>query len=463
MKMKRIMKKGLNVLLAVSMCASLAACGSGGSGQTTAQTAAATAAGNAQGAAAGETTTPETAKEPITLRFAWWGGDSRHEATLTAIDLYQQRNPHVKIEAEYQGYDGYYEKMMTTLSSGTAPDIFQFHRDWLADVQNAKPYLADLSALPVDTSTLKEGLLEKSGTYKGEPIMFPVTVGAQVLYVNIEFAEEFGIDMNKQYTWQELKELGRQVHEQDSEVYLMTADIDVLNRLIILSYISQQTGTSIVDEETYELTFTEAQMAEALQNILDLYESNTLEPFGEAAVFVGQMDQNNKWLNGKIGILMDNTANGIKYTTALPDKIDVMRIPTQAGAVCSGVDFGGNMGISINNASPNKDEAARFLDFMFNDPDAIEILQTTRGYSPTTKSEEVLTASGLLNQIQKKGVEMGKENSYSLNAISSNTELETIRKNVIQEVIYGDSTPEEGTKEIVEQYELILEKLKGEN
>lgn len=461
------MKRGLCTIMAATMCASLAACSSDKTADTatngSAVTAATTAADSGGASSQGEGGNPETNAEPITLRFAWWGGDARHEATLAAIELYQQRNPHVTIEAEYQGYDGYYEKMMTTLSSGTAPDIFQFHRDWLADVQDAKHYLADLSKLPVDTSTLKTGLMEKSGTYKNEPILFPVTVGAQVLYINTDFAEEFGIDLEKQYTWKELAELGRQVHEQDPEAYLMTADIDVLNRLMALAYISQQTGTSIVDEQTYELTFTEAQMTEALQNILDLYESNTLEPFGEAAVFVGQMDQSNKWLNGKIGILMDNTGNGIKYTAALPDKIDVMPIPTQDGAVCSGVDFGGNMGISINDSSPNKEEAARFLDFMFNDPEAIEILQTTRGYCPTEKAEQVLSEKGLLNQVQRKGVELGKENSYSLNAISSNTELETIRKNVIQEVIYGDSTPEEGAKEIVEQYQMILEKLKAEN
>ena len=37
---------------------------------------------------------------------------------LNAIELYQEKNPNVVVEGEYQGFDGYYEKMMTTLSSG---------------------------------------------------------------------------------------------------------------------------------------------------------------------------------------------------------------------------------------------------------------------------------------------------------------------------------------------------------
>ena len=61
------------------------------------------------------------------------------------IEAYEKKNPNVSVEAEYQGYDGYYEKIMTTLSSNTAPDIIQLSKEWLPDIQGAKHYLADLS------------------------------------------------------------------------------------------------------------------------------------------------------------------------------------------------------------------------------------------------------------------------------------------------------------------------------
>ncbi len=452
--MKRHWRGVISLAAAAAITVSLNACGSSAdSRETTAASGSSTAQTEAQ---SGESS------EQVTLRFAWWGGDSRHEATLKAIELYEKKHPNVTIEGEYQGYDGYYEKMMTTLSSGTAPDLFQFSRDWIADVQDAKHYLADLSALPVDLTTLKKDTIEKSGMYNGEPVMFPVSVGGQVLYVNTDFASKFGIDMTKELSWTELKELGTKVHQQDQDSYLMTADIDVLNRLIVLEYIAQQTGKSLVDQDTYELNFTEDQMAESLQNILDLYETNTLEPFGEAAVFVGQMDQNNKWVTGKIGMLLDNTGSTPKYESSISSKIDVMKIPVQEQAVSSGVDFSSNMGFCINDNSKAKEEAAKFLDFIQNDPEAIEILQTTRGYCPTEIAEKTLDEKGLLNQTQKKAVALCQPNSYNINTISSNTELETIRKDVIQEVIYGDMTPEEGAKTIVDQYKEVLSTLKAD-
>lgn len=463
--MKKTFKKVVSIAVATVMAASLTACGGGSkpadqTETTAAQTKAETSTDTTEGESA-KATEGQNGGEQITLRFAWWGGDSRHEATLKAIELYEQKNPNVKIEGEYQGYDGYYEKMMTTLSSGTAPDLFQFHRDWVADVQGAKHYLADLSTLPVDTSTLKEGVLEKSGMYNGEPVLYPCSVGGQVMYVNTDFASQHGVDVSKNYTWSEFMELGQKIHEQDPEAYLMTADIDVLNRLIVIAHIAQQTGGSLVNEDTYELNFTEEQMTAALQNILDLYSTNTLEPFGEAAVFVGQMEQNNKWVNGKIGVLLDITGACAKYEASISSPIDAMTMPTMENAKCSGVDFGGNMGFSINDNSANKEETARFLDFIQNDPEAVEILKDCRGYCSTVTAEKTMEEKGLLDPILKKAIEISQPDSFAINAVSANTELETIRRDVIQEVIYGDSTAEEGAKEIVEQYKEVLESLKA--
>ena len=60
--------------------------------------------------------------------------------------------------------------------------------------------------------------------------------------------------MTKKYTWDEIKELGKSIHEKDSDVYLMTADADMLNRLYVQPYLAQITGKPLIDEETYTMT-----------------------------------------------------------------------------------------------------------------------------------------------------------------------------------------------------------------
>ncbi len=457
------MKKSVKTWTALAVAGCMVGTMLAGCGAKEQKTATEAGADNTTGAAtsdAGASGDAAAAGDKVTLRCSWWGGDTRHQAMLDVIKLYEEKNPNVTIEGEYQGYDGYYEKMMTTLSSGTAPDLMLFKREWLADVQGAKQYLSDLSKLPVDTSTLAEGLLEKSGMYAGEPILFPCTVTGQVMYANTEFASAFGVDLDQIYSWEEFMQLGQKVHEQDGDTYLMTADIDVLNRLIIPAYIGQTTGGSLVNEESYELNFTEEQMKDALQLVLDLYDTNTVEPFGEGAVFVGQMDQNPKWVNGKIGLLLDITGGLAKYKASVSAPLDVMAIPRNSDAKCSGVDFAGNTGMCINDNSQNREEAAKFLDFLLNDGEAALIIKDAYGYNSTSTAIEALEGQGLVDETLKKAIDTAQKDSMTINAISSNTELETVRKDILQEVIYRDITPEDAAKEIVSQYQELLSELK---
>ena len=80
------------------------------------------------------TQTAAKEKEPVTLRFSWWGGDSRHEATIKAIESYMEKNPDITIEYEYMGFDTYYQKLLTQLSGGTQPDIVSVDYKWIGDL-----------------------------------------------------------------------------------------------------------------------------------------------------------------------------------------------------------------------------------------------------------------------------------------------------------------------------------------
>ena len=52
----------------------------------------------------------EKQEQIIPLRFSWWGGDTRHQATIAAIERYMELNPNIVIEYEYMGFDAYCTK-----------------------------------------------------------------------------------------------------------------------------------------------------------------------------------------------------------------------------------------------------------------------------------------------------------------------------------------------------------------
>ena len=58
-------------------------------------------------------TAPDGKLDPCSLRFSWWGGDDRHDATLKAIDLWNKIHPEISITPEYGGWDGWTEKTVS--------------------------------------------------------------------------------------------------------------------------------------------------------------------------------------------------------------------------------------------------------------------------------------------------------------------------------------------------------------
>lgn len=48
----------------------------------------------------------------------WWGSQARHDATLKVIDLFEKKNPNIKINGEYMGSDGYFDKLNTQVAGG---------------------------------------------------------------------------------------------------------------------------------------------------------------------------------------------------------------------------------------------------------------------------------------------------------------------------------------------------------
>ena len=83
------------LLVTMAMTASLAGCGNAADNE---------AAGSNEQASAATTQATGTEStenhDPVTLRFMWWGGDERAQATLDVIDKFEQEYPWITVEAE---------------------------------------------------------------------------------------------------------------------------------------------------------------------------------------------------------------------------------------------------------------------------------------------------------------------------------------------------------------------------
>ncbi|UJF32618.1 ABC transporter substrate-binding protein [Paenibacillus hexagrammi] len=433
----------------------LSACSSGsGAGSGQASTAPSASADTGSGGAS-------TDGKPVSLRFAWWGNDSRHKATLAAIDAYTKQHPNVKIEAEYMGFDGFNKKLATQFAGKTAPDLFQFTYEWSVDMSDFMLDLNSVSSL-IDMKQIPESALKDYGAYKGKQIMVPSGMFAATTIVNEEFMQKHGIPADTVWTWDKLIEEGKKVHEADKDAYLLTADIDVINKLILQPYIMQKTGKGWVNDD-FTPGFDKAQLTDGLAYLSNLYKSGAIEPFGDSTAFVGKMEQNPKWVKGEIGLLLDYVQAIDKYKQAIQNaKIGVSAFPENPGAVQSGNPTVAGTGFAIAQDSPNKEEAAKFINYLINDKDAALLLTTQRGIPASNVARKALEESGKLNPSISKGLELASaKKTTSPNVISTNAELAQVVKDSIQKLIYNQLTPQQAADEIYEGFTAKLQEMKA--
>jgi hypothetical protein len=84
-------------------------------------------------------------------------------------------NPHVKIEGEYQGYDGYQQKIMTQIAGNSAPDIMQLDYPWLPDLAAQGDNFVDLSQeSAVDLSQFPQTVLEEYNSVNSKIVALPM-------------------------------------------------------------------------------------------------------------------------------------------------------------------------------------------------------------------------------------------------------------------------------------------------
>lgn len=112
--------------VALLALAGLAAAGCGGSGKTSSST----------GTAAG-------GHKPVTLTLGWWY-DSKQGGYAKLLQLFEQKYPWIKVDAQTIPYNGYYQKLGAWTSTGSGPDVVVLEAGGLG-----APYYRSMRALDV--------------------------------------------------------------------------------------------------------------------------------------------------------------------------------------------------------------------------------------------------------------------------------------------------------------------------
>lgn len=448
------MKKMLAVILTLALTISLIACGKSNSDSkdTTSESNAITTPASKEESKSTEQPSSEVKQEPVKLRFSWWGGDARHEATLAVIKSFEETYPWITIEAEYGAQDGYNEKLMTQLASGTAPDVFQIETG-AAPEYYAQGQLLNLSETSIDFSGFDPAFLENNGQFKsGSQYAIPTGKAGSALIVNKDLADKIGIDFTQQYDWPQLIEWGKKVQEYDPSLYLLTGNKSTMMPFVIRAMSRQMNGVPIIDDATNTLNMTEEQFVQVLEFVEQLYENKVAVPLSYMSSYGTNAQEDPNWIAGKYVACVGYTSSADVMQAANPNPNYIAgNMPVLAGGKSDGWvnDCPQYMGIYVGTAHP--EESALFLDYFFNNEESMKTLGTVRSVPPTEKAQKLALEAGSLNPLTNMCVDVSMQyNGKSDAGKSTSAEVTAILLDAYENVAFGEKTPQDEAKEVVE-------------
>ena len=407
-------------------------------------------------------TSGKDGSKEIVLRFLWWGSDSRHKATLDAIKLFEEKNPGIKIKAEYGGTDGYFQKLSTQLTGNTAPDIMQVDYIWLFNFSKSGDGFYDINQLKDEFNLANYSEEDLSyTTINGKLNAIPVGMNGRAFFFNKSLYEKAGVEIPK--TFDELlatdKVIKEKVSKDAKSLDITSTDSGAL--FFIEYYVEQKYGKPILTVEN-TIGVTKEELADAFKFYKMLVDSGAVVSAKDRAG-AGNFpdDQNPLWINGELGaVLTWNTMVG-QYENMLKEGDTLV-----SGDFLTGIGdhkstfIKVNMAFAINKNTKYPKEAAKFLNFMLSDPEAAKILGTVRGIPLNKSAFAELEKEGQTKGPLAEGLE--KALAFAGQKTSPYIEDERTRKlglEITQKVDYNEMTPEQAGEKLYTELEKLLKQM----
>ncbi len=161
-----------------------------------------------------DTVTEVDPSEPVTLRMAWWGSQTRHDITVAAIELYEEQNPNVTIEYEFYDFDSYFTKLKTLVASDQVWDIFQLGGNFPEYIDKIYYMNEFIDNGTIDVSDIPESYLKITQDTSGNQIGLSNGLNTYGIAYDVDMFNEAGVPLpTDNWTWDDYKNAALKISE----------------------------------------------------------------------------------------------------------------------------------------------------------------------------------------------------------------------------------------------------------
>lgn len=403
-----------------------------------------------------DTATSAEPDGPVEIRFSWWGSDTRHQLTQEVIDLFEEKNPDITVVPDYTDWGGYWDKLATSVAAGDAPDVITQEERYLADYAS-RGVLADLSELDVDTSMIDDNVLASGETEGG---LYGVATGVNVyaMLADPQIFADAGVEMpdDTTWTWEEYVDVAGQVSAGTPEGVYGAQDYGFNEPGFAI--FARQRGETLYTEDG-KLGFSQETLADFFQVSLDL-QANGGEPDAARSVEIDAAGPEGSLLGtnaGAMGVWWTNQLGAI--STAAGRDLQLLRFPGESEYERTGMYFKPAMYYSVSKTSEHPEAAAKFVDFLLNDPEAGALILSDRGLPANT---DVRTeVADLLPPVEQQAAEFLADledeivDGPPVPPVGAGDVVEIIRR-VNTEVLFGNLSPDDAAAQFMTEVEAAI-------
>jgi len=394
--------------------------------------------------------------EKTVIRFAWWGNDERHNLTQEVIELFEEKNPDISVKTEFTSWDSYWDRLTTQAAGDNLPDLVQMSNHRLNEyisrdlvlnlndfIDNDIINLDDVSSVHQDMNIIDNNTYAVSGGSNALAIVY-----------NMDLFEEYDIDLDPEYTYEDLIDLQTTIPDED--LYIISYETQDEHE--IFQHFARQYGERLYDEDG-QLGISTETLVDFMTNLRGLIDNGIAPPFDislEARNIEASLVASEEVLMGSYG------SNQLLFAQELATaNLGLMPLPIAEGAVEPGDWIRPAMSFSIASTSGTAEQeaAAKLLDFITNDLEANKIMRAERGVPISSKVREGLYSDlDETSQKQFEFLELLEDRSGGREPLPppGQQEVQAAFERMIEEVFLGDTTIEDGAESFFNEAEQIL-------
>ncbi|MEW9874223.1 ABC transporter substrate-binding protein [Arthrobacter sp. HS15c] len=396
----------------------------------------------------GQTAKVGTVEDPVVLRFAWWGNDSRAKTTLEVIKDFEAANPTIKVQGENTEFSSYWDKMATQIAGGTTPDVFAMSGSYPSEY-SSRGVLLDLAKVKdqLDTSKFAEGTVDL-GKIDGTQYTITAGVNSMSMVIDPVVFEKAGVKLpdDETWTWDDFADIAAEITKKSPQGTFGTTPMANDSFLAVWA---RQNGEDLYSEDGKKMGISEDTLTKWFELNKKLMEtggapsaSQTVED-GSAQPELTLMGQ------GKQGMKISWSNQMTSYSGS---PLVMMKMPGESKE--PGAWLRSSMEYAISSKSAQPKEAALFINYLVNNMDAAKKIKSDRGMPANTELKAGITPL-LKDSQQKEAAYLDRIAELKIAApkpfpAGSSSTLEVLNR-YNTDVLFGKVSPRDAAKGMISE------------